>query len=177
MNPAQLTDDELRAGMKPSALATQIESRGFLLVFLLGVLVVGNILLLGLQRVGLELLYLFSPTLYDWMPPLEFLTNALGWLGVAFALVLSAWCTTMWSFGKRQRACRSEWDKRYPLGIEVTNAEVALEKGEADWILILSARFLPHGGMMWIRTDLRNGDAPFGPVHCRQFEDGESILA
>ena len=120
----------------------QIESRGFLLVFLLGVLIGLNLLLLALQRVGLEILYKLSPSIYG-APPLVFLEKLLAWLGMTYVIVLVIWGSAMGLFGVRRRACKREWDKRYPLGIDVREAELAVANGEADWVLILSTRFLP----------------------------------
>lgn len=169
-----MTDNELREGMKPSDRAKRIESNGFLAVFFLGVLVVCTVLLLGLQRVGLEVLYRLSPTFYEGLPPLVFLSTLLAWLGTAFVIMLGAWCSFVWLLGRRRRACKKEWDRRYPLGIDVRNAEIVLANGEADWILILSARFLPIGRMLCIRVDLKEDDAHSGLVQWRQFEDGET---
>jgi hypothetical protein len=53
----------------------------------------------------------------------------------------------------------------------IRNAEIGEQR--ADWILIVSARFLPIGRTLWIRVDLETDRTVFGQVQWRRSEDSE----
>ena len=88
---------------------------------------------------------------------LAFGSTALPFVG-GLALVVVAAAIAHRVIGWSRRPLREELDYRCgqaQFSRYVEEAEAALKRGEAGWIVLLSARGLPHGDFRWLRLSVR----------------------
>jgi hypothetical protein len=88
---------------------------------------------------------------------LAFGSAALPFVG-GLALIVAADAIAYWVISWPKRPFREELDYRCgqaQFSRYVEAAEAALQRGEADWIVLLTARGLPHGDFHWLRLAVR----------------------
>jgi hypothetical protein len=74
-----------------------------------------------------------------------------------------------------KRGYRKELDYRQgraPLPQYIAEAEAVLRQHAADWVLLFSVSYLPHGGFRWLRIALHEGSPPSAQANLRTSAPG-----
>jgi hypothetical protein len=78
-----------------------------------------------------------------------------------------------------KRGYRKELDYRRgraPLPQYIAEAEAVLRQHAADWVLLFSVSYLPHGGFRWLRIALHEGSPPSAHANLRTSAPGCPIF-
>ena len=89
-------------------------------------------------------------------------------MGLVLVLAAIFWASDRLSRPKRRY--RDELALRRgdaPLESYMDDARVTLDRGEADWVLLLTIAALPHGDHRWLRLELRGGPPPSARAELR----------
>jgi hypothetical protein len=79
------------------------------------------------------------------------------------------------------------WKRRYrkelnyrrgmaPLPQYIAEAEAVLRQHAADWVLLFSVSYLPHGGFRWLRMALHEGPPPSAHANLRTSASGRPVF-
>ena len=89
-------------------------------------------------------------------------------LGLMLILAAVFWAHDL--LGRPKRPFRDELSYRCgtaPLSRYVEAAQAALDRHEADWVLLFTMAALPHGDRRWLQLELREGPPPSGEAELR----------
>ena len=89
-------------------------------------------------------------------------------LGLMLILAAVFWAHD--PLGRPKRPFRDELSYRCgtaPFSRYVEEAQAALDRHEADWVLLFTMAALPHGDRRWLQLELREGPPPSGEAELR----------